>query len=120
MANAIIVPTPFIDELNAWREKHARSSMCRWIPKKVTVAEPDEAKLKETYENNKAKFFTPEHRKVAVLLHDAGRDQEGHQAHGRGGEDLLRSDEKDTYDQPERRRLQQIAFKDKPDRGGRS
>ena len=113
MANAIVVPTPFIDELNAWREETRTIEHVQMDPKKVTVAEPDEAKLKETYENNKAKFFTPEYRKVAVLLMTPDEIKK----------DIKLTDEevktsydqtKDTYDQPERRRLQQIAFKDKP------
>ncbi len=67
---------------------------------------------KKRYENNKAKFFTPEYRKVAVLLLTPDElkkdvtltDDEVKAAY---------TETKETYDKPERRRLQQIAFKDK-------
>jgi peptidyl-prolyl cis-trans isomerase D len=76
------------------------------------VPEPDDAKLKETYENNKAKFFTPEYRKIAALLLTPDElkkdvtltDDEVKAAY---------TETKETYDKPERRRLQQIPFKDK-------
>lgn len=112
MSNAIVVPTPFIDELNAWREETRTIEHVQIDPKKVTVPEPDEAKLKETYENNKAKFFTPEYRKIAVLLMTPDEIKK----------DIKLTDEevkaaytqtKESYDKPERRRLQQISFKDK-------
>ena len=112
MSAAIVVPTPFIDDLNAWREETRTLEHVEVPGSKVTVPEPDDAKLKETYENNKAKFFTPEYRKVAVLLLTPDElkkdvtltDDEVKAAY---------TETKETYDKPERRRLQQIAFKDK-------
>jgi peptidyl-prolyl cis-trans isomerase D len=112
VSDAIVVPTPFIDELNAWNEETRTIEHVQIDPKKVTVAEPDEAKLKETYESNKDKFFTPEYRKVAALLLTPDELKK----------DIVLTDDevkaayketKETYDKPERRRLQQIAFKDK-------
>ena len=112
MSAAIVVPTPFIDDLNAWREETRTLEHVEVPGSKVTVPEPDDAKLKETYENNKAKFFTPEYRKIAVLLLTPDElkkdvtltDDEVKAAY---------TETKETYDKPERRRLQQIAFKDK-------
>jgi peptidyl-prolyl cis-trans isomerase D len=112
MSAAIVVPTPFIDDLNAWREETRTLEHVDVPGSKITVPEPDDAKLKETYENNKAKFFTPEYRKLAVLLLTPDElkkdvtltDDEVKAAY---------TETKETYDKPERRRLQQIAFKDK-------
>jgi peptidyl-prolyl cis-trans isomerase D len=102
-----------IDGLNAWRNETRTIEHVKLDPGKVVnVAAPDDAKLKETYEANKGKFMTPEYRKLAVLLlsvDDLKKDVTL-------TDDEVKAsyqDTKDTYDRPERRRLQQIAFKDK-------
>src|SRR5690606_27001384 len=99
-------------DLHAWREETRTLEHVQIDPKKVTVAEPDEAKLKETYEAQKADFMTPEYRKVAVLVLSA----DALKSEVSLTDDELKTyytDHKATYDKPERRRLQQIAFKDK-------
>lgn len=110
---SIAVPPTAIEALNAYRnEKRTIEYFTVDAAKAVTVAEPDEAKLRETYEANKGRFMTPEYRQVAVLLLSvddlkkdvALTDEELKTAY---------TDTKDTYDKPERRRVQQIAFKDR-------
>lgn len=78
----------------------------------VKVGEPDEARIKETYEQNKAQFMTPEYRKLAVLVLGLEAIKKRHAV----PDDELRKSfeaEKDQYGAPEKRRLQQISFKDK-------
>jgi peptidyl-prolyl cis-trans isomerase D len=112
LTSAIVVPKPMVEDLHAWREETRTLEHVQIDPKKVTVAEPDEAKLKETYEAQKADFRTPEYRKVAVLVLSA----DALKSEVSLTDDELKTyytDHKATYDKPERRRLQQIAFKDK-------
>jgi peptidyl-prolyl cis-trans isomerase D len=112
MSSAIVVPTPFVDDLNSWREETRTLEHVEIPASKVTVAEPDDAKLKDAYETNKAKFFTPEYRKLAVLLLTPDELKKDVTI----SDDELKTaytETKESYDQPEQRRLQQIAFKDK-------
>src|SRR5690606_40637505 len=67
LTSAIVVPKPMVEDLHAWREETRTLEHVQIDPKKVTVAEPDEAKLKETFEAQKADFMTPEYRKVAEI-----------------------------------------------------
>lgn len=112
LTSAIVVPKPMVEDLHAWREETRTLEHVQIDPKKVTVAEPDEAKLKETFEAQKADFMTPEYRKVAVLVLSA----DALKSEVSLTDDELKTyytDHKAAYDKPERRRLQQIAFKDK-------
>lgn len=109
---AVVVPKPMIEDLHAWREETRTIEHVQIDAKKVTVAEPDDAKLNETYEAHKADFMTPEYRKVALLVLSADTLKSEVPL----TDDELKAyytDHKATYDKPERRRLQQIAFKDK-------
>lgn len=103
------VPQPMIDDLHAWREETRTLDYVRVDPTKVTVKEPTEADLKQTYESRSSEFMTPEYRNVSVLvlsIDDLKKSVE------LSDEDLeaYYKDHKATYDQPERRRVQQIAF----------
>lgn len=112
LTSSVAVPKAMIDDLHAFREETRALEHVTIDRAKVSVAEPDETKLKETYEAQKSAFMTPEYRKAAVLVLSADTLK---------GEIQLSDDElkayyqehKATYDKPERRRLQQIAFKDK-------
>jgi peptidyl-prolyl cis-trans isomerase D len=113
LRGAIVAPKPMVDGLNAWRNETRTIEHVKLEPSKVVkVATPDDAKLKEVYEANKGKFMTPEYRKLALLLltvDDLKKDVTL-------TDDEIKAsyqDTKETYDRPERRRLQQIAFKDK-------
>ncbi len=112
LAGAVAVPKPMIEDLHAWREETRTLEHVQMDASKVTVAEPDDAKLKETYEAQKSDFMTPEYRKVAALVLSTDTLKAGIAL----TDDELKAyytEHKATYDTPERRRIQQIAFKDK-------
>ena len=112
LTSAIAVPKPMIDNLHAWREETRTVELVAIDPRKVTVADPDDAKLTETYEARKGEFMTPEYRKVAALVLSVDELKKGVKL----TDDELKAyytEHKATYDKPERRRLQQIPFKDK-------
>lgn len=112
LTSAVVVPKPMIEDLHAWQEETRTIEQVQIDPKKVSVADPDDAKLQETYEAQKADFMTPEYRKVAVLVLSTDELK----ADIKLTDDELKAyytDHKATYDKAERRRIQQIAFKDK-------
>ena len=107
------VPKPMLEIVHAYNnEKRTLEWVTIDADKAVTVADPDDAKLKELYEAGKTKFMTPEYRKFAALTLAIGdlkkqitiKDDDVATAYEAA---------KDTYDTPEQRRIQQIAFKDK-------
>ena len=113
LSDAVVVPKAMVDLLHAYREESRILDYVRIDPEKAVKFEaPDEAKLKETYEANKAQFATKPTRKLAVLMlsmDDAKKrvqvsDEEAKAAY---------EQEKSRYDTPEKRRVQQIAFPDK-------
>jgi peptidyl-prolyl cis-trans isomerase D len=113
LINGVAVPETLIALTNDWREeKRVAQFFTIDADKAVTVPEPDEAQLKKTYDNNKGRFVTPELRKLALLVVSvdslAGKMEVS-------DEDVQASyeDTKKDYDVPEKRRVQQIAFKDK-------
>ncbi|MCC7251416.1 SurA N-terminal domain-containing protein [Hyphomicrobium sp.] len=112
LSSAVVVPKPTVEELHAFREETRTIEHVQIDAKKVTAAAPDESKLSETYEANKASFMTPEYRKAAVLV----LSTDALKSEITLTDDELKTyyaDHKATYDKPERRRIQQIAFKDK-------
>ncbi len=113
LVNAVAVPESAIDLLNSWRnEKRVAEHFTIDPEKAVTVPDPDEAKLKETYESNKRDFVTPELRKLAVLV--VSPDTLKNKMDVSDAEISASYDEsKNDYNTPERRRVQQISFKDK-------
>jgi peptidyl-prolyl cis-trans isomerase D len=113
LINGIAVPNATIDLLNAWKnETRVAEHFTIDADKAVTVPEPDDAKLKETYEKNLANFMAPEFRKIAVLLLSADGVKKTVEVSETDAQAKY-EDTKKTYNTPERRRLQQIAFKDK-------
>src|SRR5690606_17150588 len=80
----------------------------------ISVPEPDDSKLQETYEANKQRFMTPEFRKVAyfgLTMEEVKKrvpitDEELQAAY---------EQDKSRYEVPERRRVLQVAFKSKAD-----
>jgi peptidyl-prolyl cis-trans isomerase D len=113
LRGSIIVPKALIDEKNAYDGETRTIEHVKIDPVKgVTVPEPDEAKLKETYEANKTQFMTSEYRKTQVVVLSVDDLKKEITL---SDDDVKASYEetKDTYDKPERRRIQQIAFKDK-------
>lgn len=113
MSNAIAVPAPMIDALHAYSdEARIIEHITVDADRAVKIADPDDAKLLETYEANKRQFVTPEYRKLAVLMLsvDALKSKVA------VTDDEIKASfeqDKDSYSRIERRRIQQIAFKDK-------
>jgi peptidyl-prolyl cis-trans isomerase D len=115
IVNALIkgqtVPKPLLEEIHAYNQEKRVLEWVKIDPAAVTVADPDEATLKKRYEDDKAKYMTPEYRKVQVLMltpDDLKKnititDDEIAQAYDA---------DKDSFNTPEQRRVQQIAFKD--------
>ena len=106
------VPKPLFDLMHDY---NGEKRVIEWVkidPDSVTVAEASEDKLKENYEKDKARYMTPEYRKVQLLT--LGVDDLKKQI-TITDEEIANSYEatKDSYDKPEERRIQQIAFKDK-------
>ena len=113
IVSALVTPKPVIDAMHAWREEtrileHATID----ADKAVTVAEPEQAKLKEFYEANKPQFMAPEYRKLRILLLSV---EELKKAISIPDADIAASYEqtKEGFATPELRRIQQIPFKDK-------
>ena len=113
IAGATVAPTA-LSEVRRGYDDETRTFVHVTIDanKKITVPEPDDAKLTSTYENDKSRFMTDETRKVAVLTLTVDDLKGGIEV----TDDELKKSYEDTkagYDKPEKRRVQQIAFKDK-------
>ncbi|MFA7305328.1 MAG: SurA N-terminal domain-containing protein [Hyphomicrobium sp.] len=106
------VPKPLLDEMHAYNQEKRVIEWVKIDPDAVTVAEPDEATLKKRYEDDKAKYMTPEYRKVQVLMLTADDLKKNIAI---SDEDIAKAydNDKDSYNTPEQRRVQQIAFKDR-------
>lgn len=106
------VPKPLLDEMHAYNQEKRVLEWIKIDPEAVTVPEPDEAILKKRYEDNKAKYMTPEYRKVQVLMLTAD-DLKKNIAIGDDEIAKAYDNDKDSYNTPEQRRVQQITFKDR-------
>ena len=113
LVKSLSVPTPLLEIMHGYnQEKRTVEWLTIDADKAVTVADPDEVKLKELYEAAKGKYMTPEYRKFAVLQMTLNALK---------GQTEVKDDEiaaayettKESYNTPEQRRVQQITFKDK-------
>lgn len=113
MLESVNVPATLIDILWRYREeKRTVSHFTIDAGKAVKLAEPDEARLKETFEAHKAQFVVPELRKLEVLLLAVDdvkaalpvTDDEVATTYQR---------DKERFNIPERRKILQIPFKDR-------
>ncbi len=80
--------------------------------KLVKTPEPDEARLKEYYDQNKSQFMTPELRKISALL----LTRDAVKARVPVSEDEVKAayeQDKEKYNVPEKRRVQQLSFPDR-------
>jgi peptidyl-prolyl cis-trans isomerase D len=112
LVSAQTIPQPLSDLMHSYNQE---KRVIEWVnidPEAVTVADPTEAKLKELYDKDKAKYMTPEYRKIQVLTLNV--DDLKKQA-SVADDEIAKAYEatKATYDTPEERRIQQISFKDK-------
>ena len=68
LAAGVAVPDAMVETLAGWRDEKRKLEFMTLPETAVTVPEADEAKLKETFEQAKRQFVTPERRTLAVLL----------------------------------------------------
>ncbi|MGA7116478.1 MAG: peptidyl-prolyl cis-trans isomerase [Hyphomicrobium sp.] len=111
--NATVTPQAMVDIENGYKNETRDIEFFKIdAGQKVSVPEPDDAKLQAYYKDNTASFMTPEFRKFNVLVASAGDLKKEVTV---TDEELKASyeAEKETYDTPEKRRVQQISFKDK-------
>lgn len=113
MLAATVTPKTMVEISHAWKSETRSLEFFKIdADKSVPVPEPDEAKLKTFYEDQKAQFMTPEYRKYTALV--ATLDELKKDAVITDDEvKASYTDTKADYDKPERRRIQQIAYKDK-------
>ena len=113
LINGVAIPDSLVDLVNSWRnEKRVAQFFVIDADKAVKVPEPDDAKLRETYEANKGEFTSPEYRKLGVLVLSV--DDLKTKMDVTDAEIATKYEEsKESYNTPERRRLQQLVFKDK-------
>jgi peptidyl-prolyl cis-trans isomerase D len=106
------IPKPLFNIVHAYNDEKRVLEWIKIDPDAITVAEPTEAKLKEVYDSDKAKYMTPEYRKVEVLVLDVDQLKKGINI---TDDEIAKQYEatKASYNTPEKRRIQQIAFKDK-------
>ncbi|MEQ1710821.1 MAG: SurA N-terminal domain-containing protein [Hyphomicrobium sp.] len=113
MSSALAVPQPLLDVLHAYNdETRVIEHITIDAAKAVKIAEPDDARLKETYEAAKAQFMTPEYRRLAVLMLSV----DAQKAKVQVTDDEIKAEfekDRDSYSRVERRRIEQINFKDK-------
>lgn len=113
LTKAVVTPQSLIDVANTWQgETRGVEYFTIDADKVITVPEPDEAQIKEAYEKNKSRFMAPEYRTLSVLVLSPDELKKQMDV---SDEEIASSyaDTKDRYDVPERRRVQQIPFKDK-------
>jgi peptidyl-prolyl cis-trans isomerase D len=106
-------PQLLIDVLHRYREEtRVIEFLTPDYDKLIKTAEPDDAKLREYYEQNKRQFMTPELRKINVLL--LSRDDV--KARLAIPEEEVKNayeQDKEKFNVPEKRRVQQLSFPDK-------
>ncbi len=113
IAAAVSVPQAYIDLTHRNRaEQRVVEYVTIDAAKVVKVTEPDDAELKKYLEANKRNFMTPALRKVSMLL--LTRDAMKAKIPVTDEDVKARYEElKATFDTPEKRKLQQVAFPDK-------
>lgn len=113
LTRGIAVPGELVRLFNDYREETRTAEHFTIDPAvAVKLAEPDEAKLKETFEANKQRFVTPEYRRLAVLqltLEELKKRAPVTEQEVKA----FYEHEAQRFDVPERRRVLQIAFRSK-------
>ncbi|MGE8942477.1 SurA N-terminal domain-containing protein [Leptospira interrogans] len=113
LASGVVVPDTMLDILRTYRDESRTAEHFTIDPAvAITLPEPDETKLKETYEANKQRLMTPEFRNLAIINLTA--ESVGKQI-AISDADIAAAYEHDKarFAVPERRRILQIAFADK-------
>ena len=111
--SATVMPPALITIANAYENETRTIDFFRIDAAKVaSVPDPDDTKLQAHYEANTAQFMTPEYRSYTAIVATV----DALKAEVEISDDELKTTyeaQKDRYDTPERRRIQQIPFKDK-------
>lgn len=113
LLGGVTVPMAMIELQHAYREETRVIEMITPdFAKLVKLPEPDEAKLKTHYEQNKGQFMTPELRKINLL--SLSRDViKARITVSDADVQAFYDADKGKYNVPERRKIQQIPFADK-------
>jgi len=113
LLGAVAPPKLLVDLLHRYtRETRVIEHFTPDYDKLVKVAEPDEGKLQEYYDQNKRQFVTPELRKVNVLL-VTRRDAKAKLQLSEDDVKAAYERDKESFNVPEKRRVQQLSFPDK-------
>jgi peptidyl-prolyl cis-trans isomerase D len=108
-----VPPDMMIDTLHRYRGETRTVALFTLDPEvSGKVVDPDEAKMKAYYEQNKRQFMAPEYRKVPLILLT---DAEVRKRIDVSDADMkaLYEQEKETFATPERRKIQQLSFPDR-------
>jgi peptidyl-prolyl cis-trans isomerase D len=111
LEGTVVAKTP-VEIVHRYREELRTIASITLDPaKSAHVAEPDEAKLKAYYEQNKASFVAPETRKLNILLLTT---QEAKKLVPVSEEEIRASYDRDParFNEPEKRRIFQLSFPD--------
>lgn len=110
---ATVTPQAMVDINNAFSNETRDIEFFKIdAAKLINAPEPDDAKLQTYYNDHTSAFMTPEYRKFNVLVATTGELKKDVVI----TEDEVKiayEAEKETYDTPEKRRVQQISFKDR-------
>ena len=109
----VVPPTELVAILYRFREEgRTVEYFTPDYDKQIKVAEPDEVKLQEYYEQNKRQYLALEQRKANLLL--LTRDEAAKRITVNDEEIKAAYDSaKESYNVPEKRRIQQLTFADK-------
>lgn len=113
LISGVAPPQSVIDLIHRFREEtRVIDYISPDFDKLVKVADPDESKLREYHEQHRRQFVAPEMRKANVLLLAS---EEAKARVPVGDDEIATAYEaaKETYNIPEKRRIQQLSFPDR-------
>jgi peptidyl-prolyl cis-trans isomerase D len=112
LLDGVNVPKPLVDIAYKFREELRTIAYVTLDAEKAgKVPEPDEAKLREYYEQNKRAFLAPEYRKLSLLLLTTDEVKKLVPV----SDDEVRAEyerDKERFNDPEKRRILQLSFPD--------
>ncbi|MEM6498097.1 MAG: SurA N-terminal domain-containing protein, partial [Pseudomonadota bacterium] len=113
MLENVAVPKVLSDLIRTYRGEERIIQYFSIDPAKaVKIGEPAETDLRKTYDDNKARFMTPETRQIEALMITANEATKNLKF----TDDVLKEEyekRKDSHSVPERRKVLQLSFKDK-------
>lgn len=114
LLEGVSVPKPLISIVHSFREETKTIAYITLDAQKAgKVPEPDEAKLREYYEQNKRAFVAPEYRKLSLLLLTPDEVKKLVSV----SDDEVRAEyerDKERFNEPEKRHILQLSFPDVP------